>query len=401
VSTGFSAQRKRAYRLHRVVGVGLALWLVLLSVTGALLMFRPELDWLTTPALRVSPAGDDHAAWDAERVLRGAQAHAPGARIVRLDRPETQRSASLVRVETERGLRDLFVHPRTGAVLGGRDIGGSHHSVADVIRQLHVRVLLGAWGRTLVGVLGLVWLVALLTGWWVHGRGKQKARRVARSSRRTAGAWRTRLHAGLAYATLPYALLMGVSGAWLGLETLPHLLQRLGPDRHVDETNHAPELTAPQRLTAGLAFVDAHAERALPGSRVSALFPPEHAAQTWLATLEHTEPWLPRGLVALDLPGTPGGPGKLHEVTVGDHLTGALEALHVGSFTRHAGPLDVPLRVLWALLGLTPVVVALAGLYGTYRRRRAQARSQPSREWALPTPAPLRPLPGLSRSSHP
>lgn len=393
---GVAAHRKAAYRAHRVLGVGLALWLALLALTGALLVFRAELDWLSTPALRVEPAAASEPAWRPERVTAAVDAHAPGARLLRVDRPATSRSASLVRIAEGAHTRELFVHPRTGAVLGGRSLDDGQHSLADLVRQLHVRVLLGAWGRTLVGLLGLLWVAALVTGWWVHGR------------RRPSRTWRARLHAGLARVTLPYAVMMGVSGAWLGLETLPYLLSRVDLRAAFGAPHEAPhdapheaphEAPVPETQAHGdvLAHAEEHANRALPGARVQTLWPPEHPDQAWLAGLEHTSAWLPPGAVELDLPraaqpgqsGQPARPARLYAPTTAEHVTGALEALHVGSFAQHAGPFAWPLRLLWALLGATPVVVALAGLYGTLRRYRARAKQRPP----LPlTPRPLREL---------
>ena len=57
----------------------------------------------------------------------------------------------------------------------------------------------------------------------------------------------------------------------------------------------------------------------------------------------------------------------------------------MGSFAAHAGPFAWVLRALWALLGLTPAVVAMAGLYGTYRRLHVRAAKR--------HPLPLSPLP--------
>lgn len=425
-----AAKRKLVYRVHRVLGIALALWLALLALTGALLMFRAELDWLTTPALRVTPVNSGGAlgasasrraqapVWDPERVLRGVAHHAPSARVLRVDRPETARSASLVRIADGSRTTELFVHPVTGEVQGARELSGSYHSVADLVRQLHVRVLLGAWGRALVGVLGVLWVLALLTGWWVHGRKRRPGpgpfRRSARSSRpgrgsRRAGAWRSQLHAGLARATLPYALLMGVSGAWLGLETLPHLMSQMTPMhppplQHSDaaqngalnDSPHTPLSSAGLRVHE-VRHAEQQAQRVLPGARVATLFPPEHAAQPWLAALVHASPWLPPGAVQLDLEGPHSSAPRLYAATRSARVTGALEALHVGSFAAHAGALAWPLRLLWALLGATPALVALAGLYGTFRRQRVRA----AKRQALPRPHPRDPVPPHAQRPHP
>jgi hypothetical protein len=224
--------------------------------------------------------------------------------------------------------------------------------------------------------LGLLWLVAFGTGWWVHRR------------RRPSRAWRARLHAGLARLTLPYALVMGVSGAWLGLETLPALLDR-AQDTHPQSI--APDVPPPQSAlrpsdTRGAELL---AQRRLPGSRVSTLIPPAAPNERWLAALDRTSPWLVAGAVELELPGPKDTQAQLYLPSGRLHVTSALEAVHVGSFAGHAGVFEWPLRVLWALLGLTPAVIACAGLCGTYRRRRARAR----------VPHVSHPLPGRSNEN--
>jgi hypothetical protein len=181
---------------------------------------------------------------------------------------------------------------------------------------------------------------------------------------------------------------MGVSGAWLGLETLPYLLSRVGAVETAPATLEPasvnPRDRAPLLRAGDLAHVDAAAARASPGAHVATLFPPERVGQTWLAALSHTSPLAPPGSVELDLAGAT-TPARLYAPRGVHLLSGALEALHVGSFAAHTGLLAWPLRLLWALLGLTPLVVALAGLYGTYRRHRVRAAKR--------QPTPLSPLP--------
>ncbi len=206
--------RKTAFRVHRWLGRALAVWVALVCLSGVVAVFRAELDWTTTPSLRVAPHDGDAAMSSVRATVAAAfprheQRHAIA--------PETIRSAARVHLRSPSGQwLDVFVSPDGRDILGQRSMSGRCYSVADCVRQFHVRLLLGRVGRVVAGCLALAWLVLLIAG-WALGRGpKRDAARTAD----TRGAWRDvrANHRRIGYYAMPFAIAMSLTGAYLGLE---------------------------------------------------------------------------------------------------------------------------------------------------------------------------------------
>lgn len=157
-------------RLHRWLGLGIGILLVLIGLTGSFNVFYREIDAALNPVL-YSPAGPERDA-SIDDVLSAA-AEADSARIAAILAPDRVWPVWVV-MHIHRGEEGSYparwttmVDPSNGRVLGRRDYT---NSFAFTIYRLHYTLLLYPWwGRELVGVIGIGLLCSALSGlylWW-------------------------------------------------------------------------------------------------------------------------------------------------------------------------------------------------------------------------------------------
>jgi uncharacterized iron-regulated membrane protein len=178
--------------------------------TGAVLVFRDQIDCWQHPYRKVEALGRP---WKNLEELRAAveadfPRNPPNGMLLY---PGRQDRALLFYVP-EQPFREVFVDPYTGQITGSRTSG----AWGGWLRGLHVRLQL-RWGRWLVGGLGVVLLVSLLSGALIYGR-------FLRGPRRMGLAWyqlrpgklaRRDLHRFIGVSSLAFNLLLAVTGVVL------------------------------------------------------------------------------------------------------------------------------------------------------------------------------------------
>jgi len=150
--------------LHRWLGLGSMLFLFLAAVTGCLLCVDQTIDAALNPDLfRV--AGVHNALSPIDAVTR-FEASYPGLRVtsVPLAIPPGRTIAVTVAAKaggSPIGFDQAFLDPADGRLVGTRTSGPGwdrRHIVAGVF-EFHYTLLAGRWGRWLMGVMALGWLI--------------------------------------------------------------------------------------------------------------------------------------------------------------------------------------------------------------------------------------------------
>ena len=341
-------------RLHRWLALSLGAWFALLGLTGAVLVFEPEieawgvrspspgsalsLDELTAAARAAGPPG----------LLRIWPAPGPGERF-RADFRDVD------------GRTTLYLDPATGTLLG--EVRQGAH-VVNWVHSLHRGLLLGRPGDVLVGLLGVP-LIALLgagLGLWLRQDAlpwREKLVSIAslRGRRRIANQ-----HRALGFrAALPLlvAALTGIGMAFP--QTLQWALYRV-------IRNIPPPLSLPGEGPVDLAGAAALALAQHPGWRVVFIDlpqpgrPPLHNVE-----LAPTAPWPGQGAtVRVDTT-----TGALAEIVATDpvgRIRGWIIALHDGTV------FGLPHRLAMLVIGLLPLVLGWLGLRLWWRARQARRR---------------------------
>lgn len=164
-----AAAYRRLWRWHFYAGVFCLPFIAILSLSGAVYLFKPQIDaYLDRPydRLRLS---DDPKRLD-EQVAAALDAF-PGARLTALELRNNPTDAARVRLMTKEGdaLR-ILIRPDTLDILG---IEREKSRFTSLMHDLHGELLLGEPGAILVELAGAWAVVMILTGlylWWPVGR---------------------------------------------------------------------------------------------------------------------------------------------------------------------------------------------------------------------------------------
>ncbi|WP_165666294.1 PepSY-associated TM helix domain-containing protein [Metapseudomonas otitidis] len=158
-----------AWRWHFYAGLFVIPFMILLSITGLIYLFKPQLDQaMYADLLRVPTAGQPLSA---DTLLQRAQAAHPQG-VVSQYLPPVAEGWSGQFVITEQGRElNLFIDPYSGRVLGTQDALWNLQAAA---RKLHGDLLIGPLGDRLIELAagwGIVLVISGLYLWWPRGSG--------------------------------------------------------------------------------------------------------------------------------------------------------------------------------------------------------------------------------------
>ena len=377
---------KTLFRWHLVLGLFSGIFMFLIGLTGAIAVFAEEIDWLVIPPLRAKAAPDGRRA-DADAIVTNLKARYPGGRIGTIEFSTRPSFAHQVNVSTRqpdgrsRGVT-AYIDPATGTIQGDRSFGGGYFgSVYQFIRQSHVRLLMGAWGRVFVGVFGVTLMLSCITGLWIYRGWIKKLFQL-----RLKGGWGGRppwaeLHKFIGVWSLLFNLIIGLSGAVLGLENVYIRVQKewfASKEAVATKPAARPAAVATGALLTPNQLL-AHARQAFPDLTVRSMSLPVKAGTPVSLSGDVPNPLVAqshvrrRNSLRLD-PVT----GAMISKVDGREDTGwirvywAIDPLHFGYF---GGLLT---KVIWFILGMTPSFLALTGTWMWWRRRAHAAQPAPA-----------------------
>jgi uncharacterized iron-regulated membrane protein len=156
-------------KIHLYLGLSAGLLFVLLGLTGSVLVFHRAIDAALNADLLTATGSGAPRPLD-EIVAAATRVAPPSASLLDVMAPERDNGVFQAYFEATgaAGAQALivFVHPWTAEVLGTRP---PDDHATGVLYGLHATLLLGDSGHFLVGAIGIVALVSLLTGlylWW-------------------------------------------------------------------------------------------------------------------------------------------------------------------------------------------------------------------------------------------
>jgi len=365
-----AAKIKTWYLVHKWTSLVSTLFLLVICITGLPLVFHHEIEDLLSDGKPVAelPAGTPNAPLD--RLVAKAQALYPTEFVdyVYLDDDEPQAYVGMV-PKLGDGINSghaVRLDARTAEVLeDGPTYASDRFSFMGIMLALHTDLYAGLAGELFLGLMGLLFVVAIVSGVVLYGPFMKKLEfGTVRASRSTRVKWLD-LHNLLGIVTLVWAFVVGFTGAINELST---------PLFRLWQSSEMPALLAPYQgkpIPTELASPQLAMENALaavPGRELTSMSYPGNA----YGSPHHFVAWL-RG----DTPLT----SQLHTPVLIDAVTGqvakvaqmpwyltALEVSRPLHFGDYAG---MPLQILWALLDLATIVVLGSGLYLWIARRRA------------------------------
>lgn len=381
---------KTLFRWHLWLGLLTGLLLLVIGGSGSVAVFIEEIDWLVTPALRADArAGAPRA--DVDTLAENVRRAYPEGRLTALNLSVRPSFAHVARVSSpESGGIDVFLDPVTGRINGDRVTSSAYTStLRNFIRQLHLRLFMGLWGRVFVGFFGVTLVLSCVTGLWIY---RGWLRNLFRLRWRGTGA-RTRgsdLHKLVGVWSLLFNILFGLTGAVYGYENLVNQVRShwLRSRPAEPATSPAPAARTPRPSTpagpalplgellarTGAAFPDLTVRNILLPANASAPIVLRGDVPAWFVQQSHVRR---ASFVALD-----SRTGAIQRRVDGreargwDRIYSSFDPLHFGYF---GGTLT---KTIWFILGLAPGVLALTGAWLWWRRTRGLSTRAPS-----PTPA--------------
>jgi len=160
---------RAVWRWHFYAGVFCVPFILWLSVTGGIYLFKPQIEgWLYAPYSHVATPGTPMLA--PEKIVAAGTAAVPGSVLHKYVLPEAPDDAVQLLVGAGADETRVWVHPQSGAVLKAVP---EEDRFMRVVFRLHGELLAGKWGSALVEIAACWTIVMLLTGlflWWPRGR---------------------------------------------------------------------------------------------------------------------------------------------------------------------------------------------------------------------------------------
>jgi uncharacterized iron-regulated membrane protein len=363
--------------LHKWTSLICTLFMLLLCLTGLPLIFHHEIGHLLGDEIE---APELPASMDKQRVSLDVMARAANAQHPRMviqyggeneDDPRLWWFTLGPTAEPTADYKSVAVDARTGLVVREYRVG---EGFMDLMFRLHVDMFAGLPGKLFLGLMGLLLLIALVSGVVLYAPFMRKLDFGAvRKDRSPRVKWLD-LHNLLGIVTLVWCFVVGATGM---INTWAELLVQYWQYDKVSALlapyKDQPLLAASERgsLQATLDTAMKHGDHrkvsfvAFPGTSFSS---PHH--NTFF--LKGTTPLTSKLLQPLLID------AKTAELTAAPelpwYLTGLLvsQPLHFGDYG------GMPMKILWALLDLATIVVLGSGLY-LWIRKPAGARKKAAR----------------------
>lgn len=366
---------KRWLFVHRWTSLVCTIFLLILCLTGLPLIFADEIDgWLEPhPPYESLPATTPMTNLD--RVVHTALARYPREIVTSLfiddDEPQIIAGLSTSWAEEEKEHSDsthfIRFDARTANILeDGGARAAQKQTFIGIMLQLHIALFAGLPGQLFMGFMGLLFVLALLSGLLLYGPFMKKLDfgtvRKERSSRLK---WLD-LHNLLGIVTLAWMAVVGLTGIMNELSTPLFGLWQQTDVRHMLEPYKNKPVPRPEEFHSVQAVFDT-AQAAMAGMRItSVVFPgaPFASAQHYLLWGKGNTPLRSRLFTPVLVDARS---GRLSAIVKMPWYLRSLEVSRPLHFGDYGG---IALKVIWAIFDLATMVVLISGLYLWWIRRK-------------------------------
>jgi len=355
-------------QIHLWLGIGLAILLIPISLSGAALVWHHHLDALINPGRYAVTAGQSLP--PSQLIERATSALERGFQPIVLRMPESEGWPATVSArEGRRGeggggrprLVTVYLDPPTGRVL---DAAEFRNSLIGFLHRFHENLTIPEYsGRAIVGWSGVALLIIALSGiylWWPRNGGFLRGLRWTRGP-----ALSFNLHHLFGFwISIPLAV-VSATGIYLGFpQQGRELLSSVAPMTPQQRGGFAAPLLPKPEL--GIDRAAELATGAVGGSTLAAIFAPTQQSQAWRVQVRATQSENLTTVMVDDRSGT-ASPVTLLS---GDRTALWIRWLHEGS---HSG-------VLWQtvvfICGILPTLFLVTGVLIWLRRRRLAPAAQ-------------------------
>ncbi|MDE0769783.1 MAG: PepSY-associated TM helix domain-containing protein [Opitutaceae bacterium] len=388
-------RRDALYSYHSWLGIISGSIMILIGLSGSIAVFNDEIEWLTTPEIRADPS---KGSVSIDRVVEGVRSISEESPF-QLVFPASEYWAYTAIVDTDSTNLNVLISPETGRVTKVTSREGYSWSLPFWIRQFHVRLLLGLWGRVLVGIFGVTLILSCITGILVNRNWIKSMFQVRRNKKPRV--FYMDLHKLIGIWSLLFNLMIGFTGAFLGLENLYNQIQQKWIAPYAETAVRTPQETSRENLVVGATSL----QRLPPSeliSKAQSHFPRMNITRVSFPRLDPTQNENAGAVIIRgDHPGALIATGqsrvRIHpysgdvleagdarQAKVSTLLYNTLDPLHHGYLGKgFSTSIKYSVKILWALLGITPGLLAITGSIMWWLRRKQRALTKPSTDEKL------------------
>lgn len=206
--------RRILFQIHLWSGIGIGLYVLVISLSGGVLVYRNELYAYFSPQpILVEGTGRTLQDEELKSLVRRAY---PGYEVTDLRPGETPNHSVEVAITRAGATEHRWFHPFTGQDLGNTLPVGFRFTAW--LRDLHDNLLKGKTGRQVNGIFSLLVILLGVTGavlWWPGIRSWRQSLVVDRKANWKRLNWS--LHSMLGFWFFLFVMLWGITGAYLSL----------------------------------------------------------------------------------------------------------------------------------------------------------------------------------------
>jgi uncharacterized iron-regulated membrane protein len=362
-------KNKKLWKIHNWVGLYAGIVIAFLSLTGSLAVFIPEIEWLLSKEYEVNPGSNGNVEWGAVQV--GLQKKFSEYSFYGIEIPDSpDRPYNYLFFHDDDGgfkAQVAYVNPYNGDLLG---ITERNNTIPNFLRQIHVRLYDGLYGRQIVGLAGIALIFSTITGLIIYGNFMKRqvfgSIRSGRGVRIASADW----HKLVGISALLFNVVIAFTGAWLGLQ--PKLMDWF--DMEVPN-RYATERVVRDREKDTLFPIDVDQALAIAMEKIPDFIPKRiqlsangSGTVTVLGNVRGGIYEQASNKVVLDKASLE--PLFIYDIrsqSFGDQMYYVQEALHFGNFG------GMTLKILYAFLGLTTGFLSITGFIIFLKRKETNA----------------------------
>lgn len=357
-----SKVKKLSFQVHRYVGIVVAVYMLMMSLSGTSLVFHDEIEsWLCPESAPIK--GESLASNDL--IFQKCKEKFPQFEFGNLIADPEHRPTQVFGSGPEGKKITCESNPFTGEFIRLRE----GNQALKFLCELHFNLLNGSAGRTANGIGALILLTLTVTGLTIWWRGIQSIKasfdllpkKATVTPRRRVSVILTRnLHATIGACLAPLLVVWGLSGFYFGfpsfVESTVNLFLPVSSQKNEPEIQGATPGRAETSITVD-SFVKNARAAAVDFDFVSRISMPDKkkkSVRVWLLKSNATKE---KCQVFLDpVSGSVLAVSKSQSTPAGDLFLQTLTKLHFGSIGGSTT------KILWLIVGLTPAILAVSGI---------------------------------------